>query len=66
MTPDADLVTAWFARPAEERIYYEENCADTIGQTEAERIGYGSDDPALVAAWAAYCEADVRENGAAQ
>ncbi len=66
MTPDADLVTAWFARPTVARDYFAENVADTIGQTEAERIGYGSDDPALVAAWAAYCEADVRENGAAQ
>ncbi len=66
MTPDPALVAAWFARPAAVRDYFAENVADTIGETEAERIGYGSDDPALVAAWAAYCEADVRDNGAAQ
>jgi hypothetical protein len=66
MTPNPELVAAWFARPTVARDYFAENVADTIGQTEAERIGYGSDDPALVAAWAAYCEADVRQNGAAQ
>jgi hypothetical protein len=61
MTLDFELVTAWFARPAEERTYYEENCADTLGTKASEALGYGSDDPELAAAWATQCEAAVRE-----
>ena len=57
---------ALIARPAEDREYYSENVADTLGDDDAEALGYGSDDPELSAAWATECEAAAREAEASE
>jgi hypothetical protein len=57
----ADLATAWFARPADDRGYYENNIVNTIGETAAMAAGWRSANPSQAMAWAAECEEAARQ-----